>query len=379
MKKVILAINNKKIIQKIKQNKEIEIINNVQYREGILEILDKEKNISNIYIEEKIPGIISIEKLIEKIKIINKKINIIIFLEKEELEKINKLKKLEIKNIYIKNKLIINEKKKINNNKLLKNKKTNNKLNNKIKDKKIINKKTKEKNIKNNKIIFIYGNKKTGKTTIANLILIYLLKLNKKILLININKKIENNYLKIFSNYNIKEEKKIKNKNNNKNKIYKFEIKINSNMTFLPIINQKMIYSEIKSFLLKCSKKYDYILVDSGNTGNYKIKQIIMQTSNVKIKVIDPNILGIKDIEGNIETEKVEKQNNNSSLHIIYNKYYFNSVSPLIFKNILKNFKNIHTIFYQKEFIKLSEKIQKSENIRLKNNIKKKLEKILEN
>ncbi len=376
MKKVILAINNKKIIQKIKQNKEIEIINNVQYREGILEILDKEKNISNIYIEEKIPGIISIEKLIEKIKIINKKINIIIFLEKEELEKINKLKKLEIKNIYIKNKLIINEKKKINNNKLLKNKKTNNKLNNKIKDKKIINKKTKE---KNNKIIFIYGNKKTGKTTIANLILIYLLKLNKKILLININKKIENNYLKIFSNYNIKEEKKIKNKNNNKNKIYKFEIKINSNMTFLPIINQKMIYSEIKSFLLKCSKKYDYILVDSGNTGNYRIKQIIMQTSNVKIKVIDPNTLGIKDIEGNIEIKKVEKQNNNSSLHIIYNKYYFNSVSPLIFKNILKNFKNIHTIFYQKEFIKLSEKIQKSENIRLKNNIKKKLEKILEN
>lgn len=215
MKKVILAINNKKIIQKIKQNKEVEIINNVQYREGILEILDNEKNISNIYIEEKIPGIISIEKLIEKIKIINKKINIIIFLEKEELEKINKLKKLEIKNIYIKNKLIINKKKKINNNKLLKNKKT--KLNNKIKDKKIINKKTKEKNIKNNKIIFIYGNKKTGKTTITNLILIYLLKLNKKILLININKKIENNYLKIFSNYNIEEEKKIENKNNNKN------------------------------------------------------------------------------------------------------------------------------------------------------------------
>ena len=70
--------------------------------------------------------------------------------------------------------------------------------------------------------------------------------------------------------------------------------------------------------------------------------------SNVKTNVIAPNVLGIKDIEGNIETEKVEKQNNTSSLHIIYNKYYFNSVSPLIFKNILKNFKNIHTIFYQK-------------------------------
>ena len=70
--------------------------------------------------------------------------------------------------------------------------------------------------------------------------------------------------------------------------------------------------------------------------------------SNVKINVIAPNVLGIKDIEENIEIAKADKQNNNSSLHIIYNKYYFNSVSSLIFKNILKNFKNIHIIFSQK-------------------------------
>ena len=70
--------------------------------------------------------------------------------------------------------------------------------------------------------------------------------------------------------------------------------------------------------------------------------------SNVKINVIAPNVLGIKDIEENIEIAKVDKQNNNSSLHIICNKDYFNSGSSLIFKNILKNFKNIHTIFSQK-------------------------------
>ena len=70
--------------------------------------------------------------------------------------------------------------------------------------------------------------------------------------------------------------------------------------------------------------------------------------SNVKTNVIAPNVLGIKDIEENIEIEKADKQNNNSSLHIIYNKYYFNSVTSLIFKNILKNFKNIHMIFSQK-------------------------------
>ena len=66
----------------------------------------------------------------------------------------------------------------------------------------------------------------------------------------------------------------------------------------------------------------------------------------MKIKAMVTNILGIKDIDENIEIKKAEKQNNNSSLHIIYNKYYFNSVSSLIFRNLLKNSKNMHTIFY---------------------------------
>ena len=70
--------------------------------------------------------------------------------------------------------------------------------------------------------------------------------------------------------------------------------------------------------------------------------------SNVKINVIDPTVLGIKDVEKNMEIEKANKQNNNNRLHIIRNKYYFNLVSPLIFKKILKNFKNRYTIFSQK-------------------------------
>ena len=73
-----------------------------------------------------------------------------------------------------------------------------------------------------------------------------------------------------------------------------------------------------------------------------------MQMGEKEIKAIDLNTLGIKDIEENIEIKKVDKQNNNSSLHIICNKDYFNSGSSLIFKNILKNYKNIHTIFSQK-------------------------------
>ena len=92
--KIILACENKKIkkyFSEIKNNNLI--IKKVQYREAIIDILKKEKKINFIFLYEKIPGEISIEDLIKKIKLINKKIKIIILLEKENIDK-----KIKIKN-----------------------------------------------------------------------------------------------------------------------------------------------------------------------------------------------------------------------------------------------------------------------------------------
>ena len=53
MKKIIVAIDNKKILNKIKEINNLKlIIKNVQYREAILEILKKEKNIDFILINK---------------------------------------------------------------------------------------------------------------------------------------------------------------------------------------------------------------------------------------------------------------------------------------------------------------------------------------
>ena len=104
--KIILACENKKIkkyFSEIKNNNLI--IKKVQYREAIIDIIKKENNISFIFLYEKIPGEISIEDLIKKIKLINKKIKIIIFLEKENTDKKMKLKNLKINNIYLINKI----------------------------------------------------------------------------------------------------------------------------------------------------------------------------------------------------------------------------------------------------------------------------------
>ena len=394
MKKIILAINDKKTIKKLKEKYKLQEIIIVQYREAIIEILEENINIEKIVIEENIPGIISIEKLIKTIKSKNKKININIILEKEDFNKKNKLKNLEIKGIYIKNKLRINKKKKQEKDKIDKNKIYNKKIKinkilknkfkyNKNKKEKTENKINKIKNKNNNKlnkkIIFIYGDKKTGKTTIINLFLIYLLKINKKILLINLNKKIENNYLKIFNKYLRKNKIKNIKEKESKKQLYNFMIKINFNLTFLPITNQYINYNEIKKFLFENSKKYDYILVDSGNNCNYKIKQIIMKLSNIKINVIDNKMLGIKELERNTLNGTEENYKNQNCLHIIYNKYYFNSVSQLILKNLFKNTFKIHTIFYRKKLKNLTNQIQKNKNIKLNKNTERKIKKILEN
>ena len=368
MKQVILAIDNKKLERKIKENKQINIFGNkLQYREAILEILQINKNIDYVLIDEKLPGIISIEKLIKKIQRINNKIKIIFFLEKKDIRKENKLRNLNINNIYLNKKLNLN-----NILYLINNKKThkNNLLYN---FKKIINNnKINFENInsnKNNKIITVMGEKKSGKSTIINLLLIYLLKKRKKILLININKKIENNYLFLIG-------KKYFNENNKIN-----EIKINNNLmyfnNFEKLIKENKI--NIQKFLIQELKnKYDYILIDIGNNANKKIKSEIIKISNKKIEIIKADLLGIKAIR-QIQTKlNKEKQMIENSLHIIANKYYFNSISKIILKKIIgKNIK-LYTIFDSKKIKNLKSKDIKNEKIKLNLSLKNKLKNILE-
>lgn len=89
MKKVITALQNENVNKKLSEYENIKIMtNDIQYQEGIIEALEIEKNIDFIIFSELLPGDMTIERLIEKIKQINEQIKIIIILEnkKEELE-----------------------------------------------------------------------------------------------------------------------------------------------------------------------------------------------------------------------------------------------------------------------------------------------------
>ena len=101
MKKIITALNNPELNKELEKEKNIKVMNkDIIYKEGILEILEIKKEIDFIIINYDLPGKISIENLIQKIKKINSKIELIFILETKNPEKEKILQKNEIKNIY---------------------------------------------------------------------------------------------------------------------------------------------------------------------------------------------------------------------------------------------------------------------------------------
>jgi hypothetical protein len=212
MKKIITALANPQLSEKIKENCEIEIISpDIQYQEGVLEILQKTKEAELLILNSIIEGNLNIYEFINKIKEKNKLIEIIIILEKENIELENFLNGKRIFNIFYNNKNTINELIKIINekNKLKKEEDINEEIkmlkelilkkNNKnekiinfknkiikiIKSKKntnkIINKRIKENNIK--KTISVVGSGGVGKSIFCSIFA--KLNKNKKILIID--------------------------------------------------------------------------------------------------------------------------------------------------------------------------------------------------
>ena len=86
--KIITAIENKKINEQLKKINNIEILNSdIQYKEGILEYLEKNKKLDLIILKEILPGQINLIYLIKEIQKINKKIKIILLLKNNYFEK----------------------------------------------------------------------------------------------------------------------------------------------------------------------------------------------------------------------------------------------------------------------------------------------------
>ena len=319
---IVTALNNEKINKELNKIQNINIISkDIQYKEGIIELLEKNNNVQYIIINENISGQIKIEQLIKNIKIKNKKTNIIMVLNKKEKIKENYLAENKIKYIYIEE---LNIKKILN----------------------II--------FSKNNIIAIMGNEGSGKT-ITTLILSEILSKKNKVLIIEDNIK-NNSIIKLYK----KDEKNkiIKIKNN----LYVFNIK-------KILINKRKIKINIIKEINEIKNNYDYIFIDTQNITSLKIYEEII---NNIIYMLNSNILEFNKIK-NIIYKK-------TNIKIILNNYNENSISEEIIKNIfnnkiiilekLKNNKNYNkiinnnmNIYYldketKNKYLKIIEKIQ---------------------
>lgn len=349
--KILTAMNNPKINEELKNEKNVEIIcKDIFYKEGILEILENEINIDYIFIDYELPGEIKLNNLIEKIMERNKKIKIIILIKEENKNNLYKIKKeknnennLEIiKDIKNKNIIRIFHKEEINLEELKSYK------NNNIE--KIENEDIKSR--ENKKFIFL-GEPQVGKSMTIAMISKNLEIKNKKILIIEMNKK-ESDLLFIFGKNKKIFHKKIKLKNKYKinNKKYynkktkldilkKLVIKINKNINI--IFNNKLInFSRIK----KLEKNYNYIFIEINLNNKLKNKKII-NNINKKILILKPNLINIKNTINILEKNKINKYK------IIINNYNNYSIDEKIIKNIFKKNKITGKINYKKEYDEL--------------------------
>lgn len=399
MKKILTAINNPKLNEELKKEKNFEVIGkDIQYKEAIIEVLEKNDSIDLVIINEKIPGEIEIEKLIERIKLKNDKIKIIFILEKEnnELEKI--LIKNNIVDIYYNNKINLKEliniinKKEINMEeeiiklkKIIEQKNISDNQENKSKKryKKDKSKNRKEKNIKS-KIITISGNYKSGKSTLTLIISEFLIKKNKKVLIIDAD--LEKQDLSIILQQE-KNNKVLKNKfENQKKDIDNYEIekkinlvKISKNLFLLNKLNylfknktKEEIKKIISEFLEIEKQKYNFIIIDLAKNNSKVINQNIIEKSNLNFVVMEPNLLGVREIkklidiylkEWKIEKEKIymiANRKNNSSINkeIILKVLFFKNKIYEIKEN--KNYSILINNYFNK-IILLKNKIIKKE------------------
>lgn len=353
MKEVITALANPKLNKKLKQmNKFIINYNDIQYQEGVLEILKENKKIDILILSEILPGEYKIEDFILEIKKYNKKIKIIIFLEykKEKLEIF--LKSQGIFNIYYNNEIkeekIIQEINKTDKNKSvelinkvikdnLRNNKKRLKKINLFKRKNIFKKFYKKENlIKNNnfknKIITISGTSGVGKSIFTiNLALSFK---NKKILIIDLD--ILNNC--IHTILGIK-----KNIENNKDDLNNYITKYNNNLDIITISNllENNIFNfkEVEEFFNKFKKIYDYILIDISNECFWNQNKKIIEKSFLNLFLVEANLIEIKKSKRILEIYNKEWKIEKSKTKIIFNKYNNNSIKEKILKKLFIEYK----------------------------------------
>ena len=402
MNKIVTAIGNKNINLKLKQEEKIEVIGeDIQYEEGEIELLEKEININFLIISEEIVNKNKLINLIEKIKIINKYIKIILILENKDEELENILISKGIYKIIYNNQMTITNLIKILNKKddedelkkeiinlrklIMENSQKNNlnKINNKINLNNLKNKFTKkiyqikntEKNkIINNEIISISGPSGVGKSIISVNLAKALSYKQDKILLMDFD--ILNNSLYTIlgvKNYpqNIEKTtdigmiKDVDKININEFNVENFIIKINKKIDLISITDllfykeRKVDIIKIEKIINKLKQKYNTIIIDTSSECFFDLTKEIINNSNKNIFVTETNLLEIKKAKQLLNIYINEWKIKKEKINILFNKYDKECVNTKLLNFIFNEFNILGVLKYNSIYNKLINKNNK--------------------
>ena len=367
---ILTAILNENINYKLKEYEKINIkYDDIQYEEGLIEILENDSNIdililNSIFykniISKNLMKLINKETIIILIKLkeeiyeykenviqienrnedemINEIINIISNKFEVEINKVSSINYLKEENEKIKNELEM-LKKRIE-------QKKEKKLFEKIKDfkksKEIKEGNIDKKSIKKGNIILFTGVPKTGKTVISSVVAENLSKDN-KVLLIDVNFK-EKDLITLFNKkkFNEKEDENIL-------------IKINDNLDLLSDLDivikdfRTDISSKLDILLNQLLYKYDYLIIDFNLENENFIFEYILNKADKIFILIEGDLLNLK--ESKKAFEKITNVINKKTIQIIINKNNSRFIEKEVIENIL-NVKISMLIDYSNKFIK---------------------------
>lgn len=367
---ILTAILNENINYKLKEYEKINIkYDDIQYEEGLIEILENDSNIdililNSIFykniISKNLMKLINKETTIILIKLkeevyeykenviqienrnedemINEIINIISNKFEVEINKVSSINYLKEENEKIKNELemlkkIIEQKKE---------KKLFEKIKDLKKSKEIKEGNIDKKSIKKGNIILFTGVPKTGKTVISSVVAENLSKDN-KVLLIDVNFK-EKDLITLFNKkkFNEKEDENIL-------------IKINDNLDLLSDLDivikdfRTDISSKLDILLNQLLYKYDYLIIDFNLENENFIFEYILNKADKIFILIEGDLLNLK--ESKKAFEKITNVINKKTIQIIINKNNSRFIEKEVIENIL-NVKISMLIDYSNKFIK---------------------------
>ena len=359
MIKIITALANPILNERLKQEKGIQVIgNDIFYQEGILEILEKEKNMDYIIMSELLEGKLEIKKLLEKIMEKNQKIKIILFMQEKNKEKENELYREGIYKIYYHNQIEvkdiiqqINKNKEKEEVKILKEK-------NKILEEEIkLLKENEIINTENKKIISILGSGGVGKSIITINLANILKEKNGKVLIIDFD--ILNNSLHTIlgvTKYPEKIKKKIEKNNFMKINIKELIIKINKKIDLISGLNlifdrnYKISSKKINDILEELKKEYSYIIIDTSAECFFEYTKEIMENSDICLFLTEANLVEIKKAKNWLNIYTNEWKIIKNKIHILINKYQEDGIEDNILKNIFSGYNIMGKIKLNKKY-----------------------------